>query len=355
MIERTFFVLALAAAGSSAASCGGGNADALKPVVISEAVRYDSEDPAIWINRGNPAESLVFATDKNKDGALYAFDLSGKAVDEKTVRGLARPNNVDIAYSFVLNGQTIDIAVVTERLENRLRVYRLPDMTAIDNGGIPVFEEEEHNAPMGIALYRRPSDGSMYAVVSRKKGPTEGTYLWQYLFEDSGNGYVSARKVREFGTWSGFQEIEAVAVDNELGFVYYSDEGVGIRKYHADPDAPNASGELALFATDGFREDHEGIAVWKTGLDEGYIIVSDQAAGKLRIYDRQAEENSSGRIHRFIAEIRTSATETDGIDVNAFLVTEKFPEGLLVAMSADRTYHFYSLEDIRQRLPKSDP
>lgn len=354
MIKQTLFFLALAAAGSSIASCCGENTDALQPVVITEAVKHDSEDPAIWLNCGNPAESLVFATDKNKDGALYAFDLSGKAVDEKTVRGLARPNNVDIAYGFVLNGQTIDIAVVTERLENRLRVYRLPDMTAIDNGGIPVFEEEEHNAPMGVALYRRPSDGSMYAIVSRKKGPTEGTYLWQYLLEDSGNGYVSAGKVREFGTWSGVQEIEAVAVDNESGFIYYSDEGVGIRKYHADPDTPDASKELALFATEGFKEDHEGIAVWKTGMDEGYIIVSDQAAGKLRMYGRQAEKNSSGHDHRFIAEIKTSATETDGIDVNAVLVTEKFPEGLLVAMSDDRTYHFYSLEDIRKRLSKRD-
>lgn len=42
--------------------------------------------------------------------------------------------------------------------------------------------------------------------------------------------------VRKFGTWSGKKEIESVAVDDELGFIYYSDEGVGVRKYAADPE-----------------------------------------------------------------------------------------------------------------------
>ena len=42
-----------------------------------------------------------------------------------------------------------------------------------------------------------------------------------------------------------------VAVDDALGFVYYSDERFGIRKYRADPDAPDAATELASFGTDG--------------------------------------------------------------------------------------------------------
>ena len=31
-------------------------------------------------------------------------------------------------------------------------------------------------------------------------------------------------------------EIEAVAVDDAPGYVYYADEGNGTHKYHADPD-----------------------------------------------------------------------------------------------------------------------
>jgi 3-phytase len=100
----------------------------LAPVLVTDTVRYDTDDPAIWINPADPAASLVIGTDKNVDGALYVFDLSGKVVQDKVARGLLRPNNVDIAYGVLVGGERIDVAVVSERLANRLRVYRLPDM-----------------------------------------------------------------------------------------------------------------------------------------------------------------------------------------------------------------------------------
>ncbi len=212
----------------------------LVPVVITEQTNHDTDDPAIWIHPTDPTQSLIVGTDKNEDGALYVYTMDGKIDKQKTVRGLKRPNNVDIEYGLILNGKPTDIAVTTERFENRLRVFSLPDMKAIDNGGIDVFVGEDLRAPMGIALYKRPSDGAVFAVVGRKEGPTDSTYLWQYRLEDDGNGNVKGKKVREFGIWSGIKEIEAIAVDDALGYVYYSDENVGIRKYHADPDAENA-------------------------------------------------------------------------------------------------------------------
>jgi hypothetical protein len=39
-----------------------------------------------------------------------------------------------------------------------------------------------------------------------------------------------ALNVRRFGDFSGIGEIEAVTVDDELGFVYYADEAAGIHK-----------------------------------------------------------------------------------------------------------------------------
>ena len=355
MMKRIVLILALVGVGGMLVSCQNNCEQTIEPLAVTDSVRHDSEDPAIWINKENPSKSLVLATDKHQDGSLYVFDIAGKAIPEKNVSGIARPNNVDVGYSFSLDGETIDIAVVTERLENRIRIFRLPDMTTIDNGGIPVFERQEQNAPMGIALYKKPSDGTMYAIVSRKQGPTDETYLWQYLLEDSGKGYVTARKVRAFGKWSGHQEIEAVAVDNELGYVYYSDEGIGVRKYHADPYAPQANRELALFATNGFAEDHEGIAIWKTGDTDGYIIVSDQGAGKLRIYTRHGKNVDDPHHHELIRVVKTSATETDGIEAAADLVTADYPSGLLVVMSDDKTYHYYSLKDIlgQQRTPEN--
>ena len=71
----------------------------------------------------------------NADGALYVFDLTGKIIEEKTVRALKRLNNVDVAYGLMLDGVPTDIAVATEREANRLRVFSLPDMKVVDNGG----------------------------------------------------------------------------------------------------------------------------------------------------------------------------------------------------------------------------
>ena len=254
-------------------SGNGKNSSKISPVIITEAVRGDADDPAIWINKNNPAESLILGTDKITNGALYVFDLAGHIIREKTVYGLERPNNVDVEYGLLISGTPVDIAVVTERGAHRLRVYRLPDMTPIDNGGIPVFTGEKYREPMGIALYKRPRDGAVFSIVSRKEGARNGRYLWQYLLEDDGHGGVTGTKVREFGLFSGKKEIEAVAVDDELGYVYYSDERAGIRKYHADPSAANADVELTIIDTSGYGGDNEGISLYKINDGTGYLIV----------------------------------------------------------------------------------
>ncbi|MGC3972130.1 MAG: hypothetical protein QM775_33760 [Pirellulales bacterium] len=38
--------------------------DAIKPVVITEKVMFDTDDPAIWINPVDATKSLVIGTDK---------------------------------------------------------------------------------------------------------------------------------------------------------------------------------------------------------------------------------------------------------------------------------------------------
>lgn len=321
------------------------NPQAIKSVVITEAVKHDSDDPAIWVNPEDPAKSPVIGTDKKEDGSLYVFDLDGKVIEEKTVRNLKRRNNVDLEYGLLLNGEATDIVVTTERLENRLRIFSMPEMKSVDNGGIPVFEGEELRAPMGIALYKRPTDGAIFAVVGRKDGPTDGSYLWQYLLEDDGTGNVKAMKVRQFGKYSGTKEIEAIAVDDALGFVYYSDENIGVRKYYADPDNPDEATELALFGTDGFAEDREGISIYTINDGTGYILVSDQQANKFRIFKREGEPGNP-HDHQLVKVVDVSTNESDGSDVTNAALNATFPQGLFVAMSDNKTFHFYSWKDI---------
>ncbi len=315
--------------------------DALKPVAVTEPVVYDTDDPAIWIHPSEPENSLIIGTDKETGGGLYAFDLQGKIV--RKVTGLQRPNNVDIAYGFRLNGATYDIAVVTERETNQVRIYSLPELEPLDGNGLPVFEGEQQRAPMGIACYTPPGNEGIYLIVSRKNGPAEG-YLWQYKLEDN-NGLPALKLVRKFGRFSGRKEIESIAVDNESGFVYYSDEQVGIRKYHADPAKGNE--ELALFGKGEFRRDNEGISIYKLDDTTGYILVSDQSRHSFNIYPR---EGVAGNPHQHvrIASVPVSAMESDGSEVTSISLPE-FAGGMFVAMSTDKTFHIYRWADIAEK------
>lgn len=316
----------------------------LKPVIVTDTTIHDTDDPAIWVNPNDPSKSLVLGTDKNEDGAVYVYNLDGKIDQKRTVRGLKRPNNMDVEYGLKLRGKKIDIAVVSERLTHKVRVFSLPDMQPIDNGGFPAFEGEtgeEFRDLMGISCYKNKK-GQIYVIVGRKNGPTDGSYLWQYLLEEK-KGELTFVLVRKFGKYSGKNEIESIAVDDQLGYIYYSDETVGVRKYYADPSKGNK--ELALFATTGFKEDHEGISIYNLNDKEGYILVSDQQNNTFHIFPR---EGTTGKPHNhpLLKTIRVSTNESDGSEVCALPLGNRFPKGLFVAMSDNKTFQFYSWEAI---------
>lgn len=323
----------------------------VQPVAVTDSVRHDSDDPAVWVNPRNPAQSLIIGTDKDSDGGLYVYDLAGHLQADKTVRGLKRPNNVDVEYGLLLNGKPTDIAVTTERETHNLRIFSLPDMKPIDGGGIPMFEGETGTGfrdLMGIALYRSKS-GEIDAVVGRKSGPTNGTYLWQYRLADAGNGQVKATLLRKFGEYSGRKEIESIAVDDKLGYVYYSDEGIGVRQYFADPALGNK--QLALFATTGFAEDHEGISIYATTDSTGYLLVSDQGGDRFQIFRREGQAGQP-YAHPWVRTTRVLAHQSDGSETITQPLNDRFRHGLFIAMSDNRTFQLYRCEDVLGTLLK---
>lgn len=316
-------------------ACNTTNLPEITPDVISEKTLHDTDDPAIWINPKDKAQSIVFGTDKDTDGAIYAFDLNGKIIESKTIRGLKRPNNVDIRQGFKVNDSvTVDIMAFTERERKQIRFFSVPDMRPLDNGGFPVFKDEtnpEMRQPMGISLYKSPQDGALYAIVGRKDGPEEG-YLYQYKM-DYVDHQVALTVVRKFGKYSGKKEIEAIAVDDALGHIYYSDETFGIRKYYAEPKMGNE--ELSVFGGDTFKRDNEGIAIVALDGKRGYIIVSNQQAETFNIFSRET--------NKFIKEINLGTKQTDGCEVVTVPLNDQFPNGLFVAMNDERNFYFYDL------------
>jgi len=359
VIRRTFLSAGLAVTLMAASSCHRGDGAAapvassaslvatIKPVRASATLPNDPDDPAIWVHPTAPERSLVLGTVKAAApaGGVAVFGLDGTL--QQLVSGIDRPNNIDVEYGFAFGGRAIDIAVVTERYQRRLRVFTIaPDGSGIaDLGAVPVLEGQagEAGAPMGIGLYRRPRDGAVFAIVAPKTGPADG-YLWQYRLQDAGGGRLSAVAVRRFGRFGGTGEIEAVAVDDEGGHVYYADEDNGIHKWQADPDREDASKELAHFARDGFAGDREGLAIYAGRDGAGYIIATDQLPvnSGYHLYRREMPDHAAVRV------FSGGADSTDGIEATSRDLGVEFPGGLFVAMnSSARNFLFYRWSDIQ--------
>jgi 3-phytase len=352
-------ILLLAGQACSAASAPAPDPDrpaaqTIKALRATDALPQDPDDPAVWINRADPVKSIVFGTMKvaAPNGALAIFGTDGRL--RQLLKGPDRPNNVDVEYGLDLDATPTDIAVLTERLGRRLRVYSISSdgttVRDISSGTMPILAGApgDQGAPMGIGLYKRPKDGAIFAIVSPKAGPKDN-YLWQYRLEDDGTSRVKATFVRRFGHFGGVGEIEAVAVDDELGYVYYADEVSGIHKWLADPDAPGAERELAVFGMTGYVQDREGIGIYARPNGTGYLVSVDQLPGEsiFHVYKREGEP---GRPHDHSAELlvfKGGADGTDGLDVTSAPLGPDFPDGLLVAMnSSSKNFLFYRWSDI---------
>src|SRR5262245_35690438 len=84
----------------------------------------DADDPAIWVHPGDRAKSVVVGTLKN--GGLAVFDLAGETIQRIDYADEdARQNNVDLVYGVNLAGRTRDLAVVTDRGLDHLRVFAI--------------------------------------------------------------------------------------------------------------------------------------------------------------------------------------------------------------------------------------
>lgn len=346
-------------------ACGSLGSERIRPVTSTAPLPNDADDPAFWRHPRDAAQSLILGTDKAAgNGGLWVFGLDG--TPRQTLTPLDRPNTVDVEYGVSSSAGFLDIAVVTERLAHRLRVYQIPldggGLVDLAPAGLDVASGTKGDAaePMGVALYRRPRDGAVFAVVAPKGGPADG-YLRQYRLTFDPDG-VSAALVRRFGSFSGLGpspddpgEIEAVVVDDDLGFVYYADERFGLRKWHADPDHPDAARELAVFGRNGYLGDREGLALYREAGGRGVLVSSDQVPGgtRLMLYPRQGRPGPGGHDHPLLAVVPTSADDTDGLDVTSGALPG-LPRGAIVMMNSQgRNFLLFDWRDVEAFLAPS--
>ena len=159
-----------------------------------------ADDPAIWVNKQDPARSLVIGNDKQ--GALETYDLDGTLV-QRIEASTKFWGNVDVRQDVPLATGPTDVVAAAN---SGLRLYavdpttrRLSPITAdgaaLDTGG-----------GEGLCLYHK-ADGELSVFMVLISGR-----VLQYDLVDDGSGRLSLQEVRDFEVGS---EAEGCVVDDE--------------------------------------------------------------------------------------------------------------------------------------------
>jgi 3-phytase len=276
-----------------------------------------ADDPAIWIDPFDPAQSLVIGTDKQSGLAVY--DLDGLEVQYLADGNL---NNVDVRYDFPLDGEMVDIVAAGNRTNDTIAVYKVNSLTGqlqdVAAGALSVGVNDAY----GFCLYHSAQTGDFYAFVNDQDGNVE-----QWKLFDDGQGLVDASLESSFDVGS---QTEGMTADDELGWLYVGEEAVGIWKYGAEPDA--GPSRTSVDSTSGhLTADVEGLSIYYASDGTGYLIASSQGSDEFVIYER---EGNNDYVMTFQVDSNggvDGVSGTDGLDVTSVALGSSFPFGVFIA------------------------
>ncbi|HLP87963.1 MAG TPA: phytase [Nostocaceae cyanobacterium] len=311
----------------------------------------DADDPAIYVHPTDSAKSLVLTSVKN--GGLRVYDLSGKELQTINPGGI-RYNNIDLQYGFTLGGESIDIAVASDRRNDKLAIFKinpdatenyLEDITDTSLGTIftsptfPTSQEEESHA-YGLALYRSPITNDYYVFVNRRNTGD----VAQLKLVDNGSGKITTEFVRGF-TVTPPPEIEGaelqtegMVVDQETGYLYIGQENVGLWKFEAEPTGNNQGkliDRIKEFGGSNLVDDVEGLTIYYGADGKGYLLVSSQGDNTFAVYSREGNNEFIGRFGVGNNGSIDSVQESDGADVINVPLGSNFPFGLFVTQDGN--------------------
>jgi 3-phytase len=275
-----------------------------------------ADDPAIWVNPGNPALSTVIGTDKK--GGLAVYGLDGTQIQYVPD---GKMNNVDIRTGFRLGGQSIALVAASNR-NNSIALYRVnPSSRRLENVAARLIAT---GAGYGACMYHSPTTGKFYYIVNSEQGEVE---QWE-LFATSA-GRVDATKVRAFDVGS---QTEGCVADDQLGYLYIGEEAKGIWKYGAEPSAGEARTQVDTTGSGGqLAADVEGLTIYDTGGGRGYLIASSQGDSTFVIYRREGANAYVTTFEIVAAGHVDGVSQTDGIDVTSANLGPAFPQGMFIA------------------------
>lgn len=286
-----------------------------------------ADDPAVWVHPTDPARSIVIGTNKQRGLMLHAMD--GSLIGEVTLPQGSRYNNVDVRYGFPVGSRVLDIVASENRSLNSIDIYGIdPSDPSTHGSPLPLSVGEIIiEAPYdvyGFGLYRSAKTGALFAFVGSKLGRVA-----QYRIEALEGDRVRGEFVRVLQFDS---QVEGIVADDAHGWVFVGEEGRGIWKASAEPDATDAPRLVDEIRPEGplLRPDVEGLAIYHASERGGYLIASSQGSNEYVVYTREEPHNHLGTF-RIAAGVVDDVSETDGIEVTNMPLGGGFPAGAFIA------------------------
>ena len=309
--------------------------------------RADADDPAIYVNASDSSKSLVVTSVKN--GGLRIYDLAGNLLQTINPSNPdIRYNNVDLQYGFTLGGQKVDIAVASDRNNDKLAIFKIDAngtngnfLTNItDTSAATIFQaapftgnfDPDSISAYGLTIYRSPVTKDYYVFTSRRQTGD----IAQLKLVDKGNGTIGYQLVRNFTvpTIDGRDpQTEGMVVDQETGFLYIGQENVGIWKYNAEPNSSNTGTLIDKVKDLGGKnliEDVEGLTIYYGKDGSGYLFASSQGDNSFAAYAREGSNQYIGRFAVGNNGSIDSVQESDGAEVINVPLGSNFPFGAFI-------------------------
>ena len=275
------------------------------PIVSVNDDRAD--DPAVWVNTSDPANSLILGTDK--EAGLYVYDLDGKT---RQFLNVGRINNVDIRGN---------IAVASNDETQALSWFEITgrsDQPVTHIGDTPVDKVE----PYGVCLGQ--DENGLIASPTYKDGSIQ---FWRAVRGSGGGISASLERTTKLPS-----QLEGCVFDERQGLVFIGEEAFGIWSLNYNDETAEPIVVDRIADSNGLVEDTEGLSIWRGPNGGGYLVASAQAADRFVVYDVQAPHAPRG-IFKTVASVDGSideVTHTDGLDVVSQALPD-YPEGLFVA------------------------
>ena len=285
-----------------------------------------ADDPAIWYNEENPAESRILGTDKKSGLALY--NLQGDLVSFNPV---GRVNNVDLRYNYPIDGRTITIAAASERNANGVMLFEVTADSLIALQTEPTrLDSNIIDDAYGCCMYYSRKSDKYYAFVCGKNGNTQQLYI------SNKDGQVQLTPVR---TISLSSQCEGMVADDEEGILYIGEEGKAIWKLNAEEGADTNMTALAHSDSTNVNIafDIEGLDIYYAGNNQGYLIASIQGNFSYAVFEKEGDNNYLGNFTIKGNNKVDGAEETDGLAVTNMALGDAFPTGLLVVQDGFNT------------------